>query len=254
MEKLIGAQLYTIRDYTKDEAALMESFKKLSEIGYTRAQVSAMNDMPAEAIKKASETYNIKITGDHYAFDPMVNNIKAAMERHKIFGCMNFGIGGLPVSARESKEGILDFMSKANKIADAMAAEGMMFTYHNHAFEFEKVDDKRIMDYILETANENFKLMLDVHWLSVAGINPVKFIKKYKDMIGGVHYKDLKVVGNAPAICEVGEGNLDWDEIVATCDEIGVKDIFVEQDTNWSPDPFTSLEMSYNFLKKYGYR
>lgn len=254
MEKLIGAQLYTIRDYTQDEASLMESFKKLSEIGYTRAQTSAMNTIDAEIIKAASETYGIKITGDHYAFAEMVDDIKAVMERHKTFGCKNFGIGGLPAEARDTKEGILDFMAKANKIADAMAAEGMMFTYHNHAFEFVKVDGKNIMDYILETANENFKLMVDVHWLSVAGINPTKFLKTYKDMIGGVHYKDLKVVDNAPAICEVGEGNLDWDDIIKTCDELGVEDIFVEQDRNWSPDPFTSLEMSYNFLKKYGYR
>ena len=72
----------------------------------------------------------------------------------------------------------------------------MTFTYHKHAFEFTKVDGKNIMDYILETANENFKLMVDVFWLSYAGINPVKFFRKYKDMVGSVHYKGLKIVDN----------------------------------------------------------
>ena len=254
MEKLIGAQLYTIRDYTKDRENLMESFKKLSEIGYTYAQASAMDHLAPEDIKEAGEKYNIKITGDHYSFAKMTEDSKAVADLHKIFGCYEPGVGGLPVEARDSKEGILDFMKKANKIADVFAAEGMMFTYHNHAFEFVKVEGKTIMDYILENANKNFKLMVDVYWLSVAGINPVKFLNEHKDMIGGVHYKDLKVVNNGPEICEVGEGNLDWDLIVKTCDDIGVKHIYVEQDRNWTPDPFTSLKTSYENLKKFGYR
>lgn len=254
MEKIIGAQLYTIRDYTTNAQDVVESFKKLRKIGYTRAQVSAMNDTPVEAIKTAIEESGVKVTGDHYAFDRMIDDPKAVIERHKAFGCMNFGIGGLPGWAMESGENILKFMKQANEFADMMASEGMMFTYHNHAFEFVKVDGKNIMDYIIETAGDNFKLMADVHWLAVAGKNPSKFLKDNKDLIGGVHYKDLKVVNNAPAICEVGSGNLDWEDIIKTCDELGVEDIFVEQDSNWSPDPFTSLEMSYNFLTKYGYR
>jgi len=117
------------------------------------------------------------------------------------------------------------------------------------------IDGKNIMDYILETANENFKLMVDVYWLSYAGINPVKFLRKYKDMVGGVHYKDLKIVDNAPQMCEVGEGNLDWEEICAVCDEIKPRYIYVEQDRYWTDDdPIKALEISYNNLKKLGYK
>lgn len=254
MEKLIGAQLYTIRDYVKTPEDTIESFKKLAKIGYTYAQISAMTHLSAEDVKAAIDASGVKVTGNHYPFDKMVEDPKGVIEFHKAFDCYEPGIGGLPEAARTSKEGILDFMEKANKVSDIFADAGMMFTYHNHAFEFVKVEGKTIMDYILETANKNFKLMVDVHWLSVAGINPVKFLKTYKDMVGAVHYKDLKVVNNAPAICEVGEGNLDWAEIVKTCDELGVSHIYVEQDVNWSPDPFTSLEISYNNLKKFGYR
>ncbi|MBQ4159610.1 MAG: sugar phosphate isomerase/epimerase, partial [Clostridia bacterium] len=120
-------------------------------------------------------------------------------------------------------------------------------------FEFVKVDGKYIMDYILEECSENVKLMVDVYWLSVAGINPVDFLKKNASRVGAVHYKDLKVVDNAPEMCEVGYGNLDWDKIIACCDELNPEFIFVEQDRNFD-NPFDSLKMSYDFLKAKGYK
>ena len=255
MERKIGAQLYTIRDYVKTEAELEASIDKLIKIGYTFGQKSAMDHISPEKLKEITEKTGFEFTGDHTAMSNFVDDIDKIITDHKVYGCMMPGTGALPPEMRTSKEGILTFMKQANEVSDKLAAEGMTFTYHNHAFEFVKVDGKYIMDYILENANENFKLMVDVFWLSYAGINPVKFLRKYKDMVGGVHYKDLSIVDNKPEICEVGEGNLDWEEISAVCDEIKPRYIYVEQDRCWiDNDPFKALEVSYNNLKKLGYK
>ena len=255
MERFIGAQMYTAWEYLKDGAQTIESFKKLAKMGYKVAQVSAMGHLTADEIKAACDESGIRATAAHCSLDFIEEDIAGAIKYFKTFGCDTFGVGAIPGNLRGSAADIKSFFDRANKVADEMAKEGAIFTYHNHAYEFAPVDGKNIMDHILDFRGENIKLMVDVYWLAAAGIDPVKFIRKHKDIIGGVHYKDLKVVDNAPAICEVGYGNLDWDEIVATCDELGYEKIYVEQDTNWSPDPFTSLEMSYNFLtSKYGYK
>lgn len=256
MERKIGAQMYTIRDFTKTNEDLLESVKKLLKIGYTFGQASAMGSIAPEDLKEISDETGYLFTGDHTDWVRLESETKQVMAEHKLYGCKIFGVGSMPEYARKSKEGLFDFIEKANKVADIMASEGMTFTYHNHAFEFSKFDGKTIMDYILELANDNFKLMADVYWLSVGGQNAAKFLKENKDRIGGVHYKDLKVKTgeNAPSIAEIGVGNLDWEEIAAICDEINPPHIYVEQDTNWSPDPFKSLEMSYNYLKKLGYK
>lgn len=253
MERKIGAQMYTIRDFIKTEADIESSMQKLADIGYTFAQKSAMGPIAPEKLKEIIDKTGVQIPGDHCSWDELVNDTDKLIHDHKIYGCDMPGIGGLPESARTSRDGILSFMKQANEVADRLAAEGMTFTYHNHAFEFVKVDGKNIMDYILETANDNFKLMVDVYWLAVAGINPVKFLRKYRDMVGGVHYKDLQVVNNAPLMTEIMEGNLDWDEIIAVCDEIAPRYIYVEQDT-CPADPFDSLKKSYDNLKTKGYK
>ena len=252
MSRIIGAQMYTIRDYVKTNEGIDSSFAKLKEIGYTHGQRSAFNADP-HFIKEMCDKHDFKITSSHGNFDEMYANIDKHIADHKVYGCRMPGIGGLPQQYRETKEGILTFVKRASEIADKMAAEGQIFTYHNHAFEFVKVDGKYIMDYILEECSENVKLMVDVYWLSVAGINPVDFLKKNASRVGAVHYKDLKVVDNAPEMCEVGYGNLDWDKIIACCDELNPEFIFVEQDRNFD-NPFDSLKMSYDFLKAKGYK
>ncbi len=252
MNRIIGAQMYTIRDYLKTESDIDASFAKLKEIGYTHGQKSGFSARP-EFIKELCDKYDFKINATHTDFDFMCDNTDAVIEEHKIIDCPIAGTGAMPNAYRSDKESILRFVQKANTLADKLAAAGLMFTYHNHAFEFVKVDGKYIMDYILEGCNDNVKLMVDVYWLSVAGINPIDFMEKNKARIGAVHYKDLKVVDNAPAICEVGEGNLDWDKIIAFCDTLPPTHIFVEQDTNFD-NPFDSMAMSYNFLKTKGYR
>ena len=68
-----------------------------------------------------------------------------------------------------------------------------------------------------------------------------------------IHFKDLKVVNNAPAICEVMEGNLDWDDIIAASFESDAEYALVEQDTCDNGAPFTCLETSYNNLKAKGF-
>ena len=72
-------------------------------------------------------------------------------------------------------------------------------------------------------------------------------------ILWAIHFKDLKMNLESKAeIAEVGEGNLDWDEIIAACDEAGAKWALVEQDI-CQRDPFESIKMSYDYLTTKGF-
>ena len=49
---------------------------------------------------------------------------------------------------------------------------------------------------------------------------------------------------------EIGEGNLDWDEIIAASKETNIPYAVIEQDADFLIDPFTSLAQSLKFLKQ----
>ena len=57
MDKKIGAQLFTIRDYCQTIEDFDESMEKVSKIGYKVVQLSAIGNMPAKEIKEVCDKY-----------------------------------------------------------------------------------------------------------------------------------------------------------------------------------------------------
>ena len=250
MDKRIGAQLYTLREYTQNAEDFESTMKKLKEIGYKAVQISAVGPIPPEQMKEICDKYDLAITCTHRGFDEYVNDIDNMIDFHKKLGCDIPGIGAMPDQYR-TIEKIPEFVEKMNSIAEKMSEHGMHFSYHNHHFEFEKMENGQlIMDYMIE--NGKFDFILDAYWLSYAGVNPAKYIRKMGKKAIVIHYKDLAIVNKEVVMSEVGEGNLDWDDIIAATEEAGSKWALVEQDV-CRRDPFESMKMSYDYLTKKGF-
>jgi sugar phosphate isomerase/epimerase len=61
--------------------------------------------------------------------------------------------------------------------------------------------------------------------------------------------KDYMVTNESkPTFAEIGNGNLDWKNIVPAAAASGCKWYIVEQDT-CAGDPFDSLKMSFDYIK-----
>ena len=138
MFKKLGLQLYTVRDYMKDEASIDETLARLVKMGYTEGQTAGSNvelPMCAELAKK----HGMSIVGTHYDFDKIVHDPKATMALHDKLGTKNVGIGGMPGDARGSYDALMQFIEAFNNAAALYAKEGYKLTYHNHSFEFVKI-------------------------------------------------------------------------------------------------------------------
>ena len=75
--------------------------------------------------------------------------------------------------------------------------------------------------------------------------------KKYSDRLNVVHFKDMTVIDNTPAMAEIFEGNMDYETIYHDCIVAGVEWVAIEQDI-CRRNPFESLKISYDNLKKRG--
>ncbi len=250
MDKRIGAQYYTIRNFCKTIEDFDESCKKVSEIGYKTVQLSGIGDFEAEDIKKILDKYGLEAVCTHRPADNYLNNLENEIEFHNTIGAKICGLGSMP-GFNAKIETINNFIDSFTRVSNELNKNGLVFAYHNHAFEFQKIDGKYVFDIIAESC-DNFKFILDVYWIACAGINPEKIIRKYDNKIACVHFKDLKVVGNDHCYAEVGQGNLDWDEIIKVCEKCDIKYALVEQD-KCDGDPFESLKISYDFLKEKGF-
>ncbi len=258
MFQKLGVQLYTIRDYMKDPDFADLSFAKLAELGYTEAH-TAGTDFDEKLFVELLRKHGISIIGTHYDFDKIINNPEETMELHRMWGTTNIGIGGMPGEARTNLDKLHEFIRQYNKAAERYAKNGFRLTYHNHNFEFVRIDGyKTIMDVLyegLDPATTSF--VLDTCWVAAGGGDVTDWMEKLAGRIDILHLKDLtfkfKQEGKyySPVDAEVGNGNLAWDKIMATAEKIGVKHYVVEQDGNWAGTPFNSLKTSAAFLEKY---
>ena len=158
----------------------------------------------------------------------------------------------MPEEYRTSKEGYQAFAKRLLRLGK-LADHGLQFIYHNHHFEFIKFDGVLGMDILLEESDpEAFDFEIDTFWVQVGGCNPVDWINKVKGRMQVGHLKDIAIDQNWKAVmAEVGEGNLNWQDIIDACIKNNVEWVAVEQDI-CQRDPFESLEISLNNLNKLG--
>ena len=253
MDRQIGAQYYTLREFTKTIEDFDKTCRKVKEIGYKIVQISG-TPLGATEMKAVLDKNGLKVATTHRSFDDFLNNLDEVMEYNRILGCELCGVGSMPPKYRDSAEGVSQFIKEMNEVAEKLKKEGLYFGYHNHAFEFVKFDGKFIMERLIEESDPDaVKFIVDTYWLQFGGLNPAKFIKKLGERAMVVHFKDLKMnLEDKVEMAEVGEGNLDWDDIIGACDESGAKWAMVEQDV-CQRNPFESLKMSYDYLITKGF-
>ena len=241
----IAAQLYTVREFTKTEEDIAKTLKKIKEIGYDSVQVSAFGPYRTEFLRDALAENALTACATHTPYERIVGETEKVIAEHKILGIPYIGLGYRRLGSLAATETFLkELLPAAEKIADG----GLKFVYHNHHWEFVRLENgQTVMEYFLEhTSPEIFGLLPDCYWLQVSGINPERFLVENKDRIGVIHLKDMRIAkeDGAQRYAEIFEGNMDYISVYAAAERAGVKYAAVEQDECYGRDSFESLKIS----------
>lgn len=246
----LGCQLYTLRDYIQTYEDCENTFRYLVDIGINVIQISGIGPIPAQKIAYLVEKYNMDVCCTHTNFDRMLSNLDDVMAEHKLFGCDTLGIGSMPDRYKGNADAVKQFIKDSDEIGKRMKENGLQFAYHNHSFEFVKLDNgRRIFDMLIEdTDPEHFSFIPDTYWFQYAGVNPNDYLKKLSNRVKVCHFKDYKVdLSGKPCFTEIGNGNIDLQKVFKNCLETDVKYIVIEQDT-CEIDPRESMAISYKNL------
>jgi sugar phosphate isomerase/epimerase len=135
-----------------------------------------------------------------------------------------------------------------NASGESARARGIQLAYHNHDFEFVKLEDVTPYDLLLErTDRKNVALELDLYWIAKAGGDPFAYFAKYPGRFPLLHVKDMDAT-DAKGFTEVGQGTIDFKRIFEKSGQAGVRHYFVEQDQT-PGSPFDSIKVSYDYLR-----
>lgn len=277
----IGVQMMMLKGKV-EELGVYETMRKLVELGYHYVEVSQipMTSDNVSELKRSCADFDIQIAALSAALDPMMpgmpgetltNDFDKIVNDCKTLDCNFLRIGMLPFNVMSSKDKIMEFIEKAEVMADRLAEHGIELYYHNHHIEFQKYDGEYLLDMIKKNTSK-LGFELDVHWIQRAGVNPIELVKEYAGRISLLHLKDYRIghldvseidfkdmsnffqkFTDLIEFAEVGEGNLDIKRIIEAGLESGVQYFLVEQDDLYGRDPFDCLKTSGDNLRNLGY-
>lgn len=251
----MAIQLYTLRDHIKNAEDFDKTLKRLADMGVKDVQISGIGDIPAETQREILDKHGMKVCITHKSFDWMKEDIDGVIAHHKTIGCDAVGIGSAPGEGRGNRGNVSRFISEAEEIAKKLKENGMTFNYHNHAFEFYRLDDHKnnMMEMLLERTNpELFNFIPDVAWIHYAGADPVEVIKRMKRRIKVLHFKDyiFDADGNRHFV-SLGRGVVDLKACYEAAKELEIPYIAYEQDNDWvDGDAFKATEESWEFMQR----
>ncbi len=119
----------------------------------------------------------------------------------------------------------------------------MKFGYHNHSREFEKVEDRVMLDYMLENTDpDKVFFQMDVYWTVMGQASPVDYFTKYPGRFRLLHIKDRREVGQS--------GMVGYDAIFRNAATAGVENIIVEIEGSSYGDVLRSVRECVDYLNE----
>ncbi len=268
----IGLQVYSVRDdAAADFAATM---KKIKDMGYEGVELAGSYGLSAEEIKKVLDEVGLEAISAHIPLDDMEKDPDGVFAFYKQIGCRFAAVPWLGEERRPGTPRFEETVASIRKIGAKAKEYGIQLLYHNHDFEFVKVDGEYALDMLYRVVEpEYLATEIDTCWVKVGGEDPASYIKKYKGRAPIVHLKDFymedgadkdgmyELIGvdkkaNARSAFElrcVGHGMQFFPGIIAASEEAGAGWVIVEQDRpSQGLAPMECADISRKYLRSIG--
>lgn len=229
-----------------DSAALHD---RMGEAGLgTPSQHICPNDfyalMQAWSEKKMSMAAVFEQIRTVYSLDRMPVLIESAITSAKVLGQKTVVWSNLIAEDLASTAGIERIARAFMQAGETCAAEGIEFAFHNGSRGFDPVAGKRPYDILLEQTDPAVVgMQIDIYWARKVGIDPIAYIKRNPGRYRLCHLKDMDRAGE---IVGIGNGIIDFREVLMTGDAAGIRHYFVEYDQ--APDPLAAAADSLRRL------
>ena len=161
------------------------------------------------------------------------------------YNTTNIVITGMYRFDYRDKTQVTDLCKRLNEAGKKLKAEGISLLYHNHNYEFQKVDGRQnAYEYIIaNTDPEYVGFEFDSYWPTEAGVCALDVMKMLGSRMKLYHINDS---------CELGYGNMNLEALCGQALSSGVEAVVLESHKNWiDKSPIKSFEASAKFLNEH---
>ncbi len=243
----IAVQLYSFKDHFKTAAELPATLRRIRALGYEAVELSpALPAMPEADLNRMLADAGLRACGSGERAAKLVAEPQAVIEHLRKLGCSRV-VYPYPHEVPADEAAAVRLAKQLNAVAETYRAAGITVVYHNHAVEFRRLGRRTMLEIFFAEAPA-LQGELDTFWIQHGGGNPVSWIQRLKGRMPALHLKEFGIVENQTIVdLPVGDGNLEWDQIIPAAEAAGVEWFVVEHEGN-CPDPFESFRRSFDFL------
>lgn len=241
----IGVELYTVRtEMLKDVGATLA---RVAQIGYREVEFAGYFNWEPAKLRATLDANHLTSPSAHVAIEILERDFAAATAAAKTIGHETLIVPSLNTRALTTLDSWKGIAGRFNALGTKAHDAGLRFAFHNHAVEPVLLNGFRPFDILLgETDPKLVDFQMDLYWMIKAGGDPLAYFESNPGRFTSVHVKDATAAPEL-AMRDVGAGSVDWKKIFAKRDRAGIKHFIVEHDSP-TPDPFTSITASYNYL------
>jgi sugar phosphate isomerase/epimerase len=270
----VGIQLYTVNDLLQQD--LPGTLHRLRAIGFGEVESFSFGGLTAANFRHMLDDAGLACPSAHLHFDAdrldaVFADAHALGVHYVVASMLRPGSGALPYEGEPpagygrpmramTLEDAHQTAELANRLGERAQRAGMQFVYHNHYFEFVPQQDGQIgYDILLrETDLKLVQFEIDCGWMSVAGRNPVDYLKAHPGRIPMIHVKDFLPaaspgdarIGAALRLgSELGRGTIDYGPIFAAAKRTGLRHYFAEQEAPFARmGQMQAAQVAYQYL------
>ena len=233
--KLIGLQLFSVRDELKD--GLEPVFKRIAAAGYGSVEMfgfSATDNFfknDAATVAKMLKDNNLVSPSGHYMLDLFDKDGQKVIDAASALGHKYVVIPWFPPEQRSKLDDYKSIAERINKAAQLCKDNKMKMAYHNHEFEFIKYEGGVSgYDIIMKECDKSLvDLELDLYWVKFAKEDPIEIFKRDPGRFKMWHVKDM-LGDEKKTQTEVGSGIVDFTTVFKNAALSGMEYFYVEQE------------------------
>ncbi len=255
----VGLQLYTVRDAAQED--FFGVLAQVKAMGYDYVEFTAdFFGKSAEEVRAELDRLGLKAVCSHVPLELFREDTAAAIARFRTLGCTYLAVPWLAPELRPGTPAWPGVVEDVKNIAKACKDAGVTLLYHNHDFEFVKIDGEYALDRLFaDIPADLLQTEIDTCWVKFSGVDPADYVRSYAGRAPIVHLKDFVRVeeggahGMSLELRPLGMGCQDVASLLAAAEAAGAEYVIVEQDFSPGRPSVEAAQISRECLRKLGY-
>lgn len=246
----IGAQVWALRQEITARPGWV--FEKLALTGFNFVEPAGFDlkekkiqGLNSKEFKNICNKQGLKLFSGHFNFLP--HDTKRIIETAHELELKYVVISSLPENFRNNLDSYFKAADAFNSMGSELRSNGIQFVYHNHSFEFEKINGQIPFNILLKNTNPDWvSFQADIGWMISGGYAPVDYFRTNPLRFPLWHLRDVELTTGKTTIA--GQGSVKFQEIINERQLAGLQLPIIELASGME-NPFEKIITSLHYFK-----